>query len=91
MNQRTPETPAAQVAIDELSAEAKTPEEQKILDSWQKELEEERKAFFEGVANATLPELVQLPDGSITTKEAAEKEVKNGTPSKGAYDSGRRA
>lgn len=65
--QEAPVQPEAQVAIDELAAQAQTPEDQAALAAWQTELDTERKAALEAIQNPR--EVIALPNGVVASAE----------------------
>jgi hypothetical protein len=83
------EKPAVQSAIDDLKAEVTSPADQEVLDSWQAEQDAARAEHFKDIGEATLPELVVQPDGTVAKKDEAIKDVADGNPS-GTYKNGRR-
>lgn len=72
-----PTKPAAQVALDELRAEATTPEEHAYLDQEQAALTDERQAALGGkVVEST--ELVELKNGAIVPKDDVDQARERG-------------
>lgn len=82
----TDEKAPVQDSLDELSAQAQTPEDKAVIEQWQKEVDAERASTLSG---SEPTELKQMPDGSIVTKAEAD-EVKDSGEA-GPYDKGRRA
>ncbi len=83
------EKPKVQTAIDDLKAEVTSPADQEVLDSWQAEQDNARAEHFKEIGEATLPELVVQPDGTVVKKDEAIADASNGNPS-GPYTNGRR-
>ncbi len=82
--------PAAKIALDELAAGAKTPEDLAQLDDWEREIADERGEVLGGTA-ADKPKLVVMPDGTIATKNEFERMVGKGDDLSGPYNKGRRS
>lgn len=84
------EKPVIQQTIDELRADAKSPEDHAYLDAEQAKLSEERLKALGGEVIET-PHLVQLPDGSTATKQEVEAVQARGEEPSGPYNAGRRS
>ncbi|MBA2278821.1 hypothetical protein H0V99_00040 [Candidatus Saccharibacteria bacterium] len=79
--------PAAQVDIDELRAQATTPEDHVYLNAEQTRLDEERKATLGG-ATVDAAKLIELSDGSIATEQEVVASRERGEEPSGTYGNG---
>lgn len=83
-----PEIAEQAVAVGQLAQEAVSPEDQKTIEEWQREVE--RKEALALIGSNMLPKLVQRPDGSIVPEEAHRAALEDGQEHPGAYTRGQR-
>ena len=78
-----------QVVLNDLKAEAQTPEDQAQVKAWQNEISQMRqKAMHQLGTNAV--ELIQQPDGTIATGQETAHAMANGQEASGLSTAGRR-
>ena len=76
-NDPQPKLPPEQVAINELRAEAKTPEDHAVLDEAQNELDQERAETLAHAGVAGM-KLMEMPDGTLATQEDVKSIIDSG-------------
>ena len=82
------ETADHAIAVDELKAQAKTPEDHAAIDAWKAELDEARENAKRELGAGTV-KLVQQPDGSLATAQEHATMVSQGQDRSGASSAGR--
>lgn len=71
--------------IHDLVGDAQTPEDLKLLQEWMDEADAEREDALKMMGKNTLKETVELPDGTLETKERIDAQRKSGQESSGTY------